>query len=267
MGLGQIDAVVVEIVGLRAVAPVRHLGDFLSELGLADVHPLPPASEHGIDAVFAEQLGELAQAIGVGVDLRLDVAPGDFGRAGIGANERLHVAVDLAAPQNFQRRNQQAFLEEVGGVAAVGAGNLAAEIGLVRDIADEADEPPVCEHWRDHRDVGRVVLAGLVGMIDDEGIARLDAVAVAPADLVHLSRQRPDMQRLRNALRHHAAFAVEDGEGEILALLDDGGVARAQHVERELARDLQRRLVDHLEIDGVHGLNQCHCFTGYALAS
>src|SRR5215510_5137279 len=97
-----------------------------------------------------------------------------------------------------------------------------------------------------------MVLAGLIGVVDDEGVARLDVAAVAPADLLHLRGQRPDMQRLGNALRDHAAFAVEDGEGEILALLDDGGIARAQHIDRKLAGDLQRGLVDDFEIDGVH---------------
>ena len=239
------------IIGLRAVASVRHLGDFLSELGLADVHPLPPAGEHGIDAVFAEQIGEFAQAISVGVDLRLDVAPGNLRRAGIGADQRFHVAVDRAAAENFQRRNQQAFLEQVGGIAAVGAGDLAAEVGLVRDVADEADDALAREHRRDDGHVGGVVLAGLVGMVDDEGVAGRGIAAIAPADLVHLCRQRPDMQGLRNALRHHAAVAVEDGEGEILALLDDRRIARAEHVEGELASDLQRRLIDDFEVDGV----------------
>ena len=119
------------------------------------------------------------------------------------------------------------------------------------DVADEADQPLADEYRRDHGDVGRVVLAGLVGMVDDESVARLGRVAEAPADLVHLRRQRPDMQRLRNALRDHAAGAVEDGEGEVLAFLDDGRIARAQHVERELARDLQRGLIDDFEVDGV----------------
>ena len=78
------------------------------------------------------------------------------------------------------------------------------------------------------------------------------ASAEAPADLVHLRRQRTDMQRLRNALRDHAASAVgADGEGEILTFLDDGRIARPQHVERKLARDLQRGLIDDFEVDGV----------------
>ena len=166
--------------------------------------------------------------------------------------ERLHVGVDLAAAQDFERRNQQALLKEIGGIAAVGSRNLAAEVGLVRDVADEADDPLAHEYRRDDGDVGRVVLAGLVGMVDDEGVARLGRIAEAPADLVHLRRQRSDMQGLRNALRHHAAGVVEHREGEILALLDDGGIARAQHVERELAGDLQRGLIDDFEVDGVH---------------
>ncbi len=168
---------------------------------------------------------------------------------------RLDIGDQFAAPQNPQRRNQQAFLEQIGGVARIGARHLAAEIGLVRGIADIADEAAVDEHRRDDADVGRMVLAGLVGMIDDEGIARR-GVGKAAADFVDLRGERPDMQRLRNALRHHAALRVEDREGEILAFLDDGGIAGAQHVERQLARDLQGRLVDDFEIDGVH------CFTG-----
>ena len=252
MGGRELDAVVVEIVALRAVEAVRHFGDFLAQLGFADVHPGLPAGEHGIDAVFAEQLGEFAQAIGVGVDLRRDVSPGHFRRTGVGADERLDVGIDLAAAKNLERRDQQPFLEQVGGIAAVGTGDLAAEVRLVGDVADEADQPSADEHRRDHGDVGGMVLAGLVGMVDDEGIARLGGVAEAPADLVHLGRQGPDMQRLRNALRDHAPGAVENGEGEILAFLDDGRIARAQHVERELARDLQRRLIDDLKVDGVH---------------
>src|SRR6516164_1567408 len=247
----EVDAVVVEIVGLRAIAPVRRRGDLLSQLGLANVHPTLPAGEHRIDAVFAEQLGEFAQAIGIGVDLRLDVAPGDFRRAGIGADERFHVAIELPAAQDLERRDQQSLLKQIGGVAAVGARDLAAEIRLVGDVADEAEEPLTDEQRRDDGDVGGMVLAGLIGMIDDESIARLGRIAEAPADLVHLRCQRPDMQRLRDALRHQAAYAVEDGEGEILAFLDYGGIARAQHVERELARDLQGGLIDDFEVDGV----------------
>ena len=204
-GLPEFDAVVVDPVGLRAVEAVGHRGNLLAQLGLADVHPAPPAGEHVVDAVLAEQLGELAQAVGVGVDLRLDVAPGDFRRAGVGADHLPHVVVDHAAAQDFQRRDQQALLKQVCRVAAVGAGHLAAEIRLVRDIADEGDEPLVHEHRRDDGHVGRVVLAGAIGMVDDEGVALLDLAAKAPADLVHLRRQRADMERLRDALRHHAA--------------------------------------------------------------
>ena len=159
----------------------------------------------------------------------------------------------FAAPQDAHRRDQQPFLEQIGGVAGIGARHLAAEVGLVRGVADIADEAIVEEHRRDDGDVGRVVLAGLIGMIDDEGVARR-GIGKAAADFVHLRGQRADMQRLRNALRHHAALRVEDREGEVLAFLDDGGIAGAQHVERELTRDLQRRLVDDFKIDGVHHL-------------
>ncbi len=88
-------------------------------------------------------------------------------------------------------------------------------------------------------------------MIDDEGIARLGVIAEAPTDLVHLRVQRPDMQRLRNALRNHPALDIEDRKGEILAFLDDGRIAGPQHVERKLASDLQGRLIDDFKVNGV----------------
>ena len=54
MRLREVDTVVVEIVGLRAVAPRRCRGDLFSQLRLADVHPARPAGEHGVDAVFSK---------------------------------------------------------------------------------------------------------------------------------------------------------------------------------------------------------------------
>src|SRR5262249_54950906 len=88
---------------------------------------------------------------------------------------------------------------------------------------------------------------------DDEGIARRDAALIGAPDLADLRSERADVQRLWHALRHHAPLGIADREGEVLALLDDRGVAGAQHVERELARDLRRRLVDDLEVARVHG--------------
>jgi hypothetical protein len=121
----------------------------------------------------------------------------------------------------------------------------------VSDVADEGDQRAVDEHGRDHGDVGRVVLACPVRVVDDECVAGLDPAGKDAPDLVHLRAERADMQRLRHPLRHHPPVAVEDGEGEILAFLDDGRIAGAQHVERQLAGNLQRRLVNDFEIDRV----------------
>ena len=257
--LVEVDAVVVEIIALRAVKPIRHFLDFLAQGRLANIHPALPAAQHFLGAVFGEQLGETRQAIGVGVHLRGDIAPCHFGRAGVGADHPLDVGEQLATPQDAQRRDQQAFLKQIGGVARIGARHLAPEIGLVRGVADIADNFVVDEHRRDDGDVGRMVLARLVRMIDDEGVPRR-GVRKATTDFGDLGGKRSDMQRLRNALRHHARFRIEDREGEILAFLDDGRIARAQHIERQLARDLQGRLVDDFEIDSVH------CLIGWVFA-
>ena len=87
-------------------------------------------------------------------------------------------------------------------------------------------------------------------MIDDKGVARVDPAPENPADFIDLRRQRANMERLGHPLRHHAPAPVENGEGEVLAFLDDGGITGPQHVQGEFAGDLQRGLVDHFKVNG-----------------
>jgi hypothetical protein len=115
------------------------------------------------------------------------------------------------------------FLEQIGGVAAVGAGDLAAEVWLVGDIADEADQPLGGEHRRNHGDVGRVVLARLVGMIDDEGIAQARwRRGSARRISFDLAAKGPICSGCGMPARPCAPAPSKIGEGEILAFLDDG---------------------------------------------
>jgi hypothetical protein len=122
----------------------------------------------------------------------------------------------------------------------------------LRDVADERHQRAVDEDRRDDGDVGGVVLARPVRVVDDVGVAGRHPAGKRAPDLVDLRAERTDVQGLRHALRHHAAVPVENREGEILAFLDDGRIAGPQHVQGQLARDLVRRLMNDLEIDGVH---------------
>jgi len=151
----------------------------------------------------------------------LNVAPGDFGRARIRADERLHIRVALSTLEDLHWGNEQALLKQIGCVATVGSGDFPAKVGLVGDVADECGQPFAREYRRDHGDVGRMILAGLIGVIDDESVTGMDCASETPANFVHLRRERSDMQGLGNALRHHAALAIKDGKREVLAFLDD----------------------------------------------
>ncbi len=73
------------------------------------------------------------------------------GGARVGADHFFQVIVHHPATHDFQRWNQQAFLKQVGCIAGIGAGHLAAEIGLVGDVADEGDQLAVVKHRRDDR--------------------------------------------------------------------------------------------------------------------
>ena len=90
----------------------------------------------------------------------LNVAPGDFGRARIRADERLHIRVALSTLEDLHWGNEQAFLKQIGCVATVGSGDFPAKVGLVGDVADECGQPFAREYRRDHGDVGRMILAG-----------------------------------------------------------------------------------------------------------
>ena len=68
-----------------------------------------------------------------------------LGRASIGADHLLEILVDLAVALQPEWRDQQALLEKVGSVAAIGARHFAAEVGLVRDVADESHQFAVDE--------------------------------------------------------------------------------------------------------------------------
>ena len=62
----------------------------------------------------------------------------------------------------------------------------AALIVGVREL--ETDDAVAIEHRRDDGHIGRVVLAGLVGMVDDEGVAGLGPPLKAPPHLAHRER-------------------------------------------------------------------------------
>ena len=90
------------------------------------------------------------------------------------------------------RRQMQAFVEDLARLARAASRHRAADVALVRDRAAEAEQRAADEHRRDHRHIGRMRAAALIGMVDQEGVALGDRVAEcrrAPR------RSRPETRR------------------------------------------------------------------------
>ena len=68
-------------------------------------------------------------------------------------------------------RHAQAFLVDLRHAAGHAAGHHAADIGVVGDVAHEADQRAVMEHRRRHVDVRQMGAAGDMGIVGDEDVA------------------------------------------------------------------------------------------------
>ena len=94
-------------------------------------------------------------------------------------------------------RQVQALVEDLARLAGAASRHRAADVALVRDRAAEAEQLAADEDRRDHRNVGRVRAAALIGVVDDEGVAFRDVVA----------ERRRSRRRSRPETRRYAAAA------------------------------------------------------------
>ena len=245
------DAVVVEPVGEDVVA-VGDAADGLAQelLGIildeAGIGPDLPGSEpgHGLLEPRPADLvcGHLGQ----------QVAPALVGRPDVGEQEVEDVLVQPAAGIELERRDDQAFLEELGGQGH-GARGHAADVGVVGPIGDEESQPAADEDGGDAGDVGQVGAAA-VGIVEDDEVALFEG---------HGFERRPDGQghgaqvdRDVRALGQGAAVAGEGGAGEILAFLDVGGEGRPAQDGGHLLGDGDEDVLEELELDRVDFLHR-----------
>ena len=121
------DAVVVDPV-LEAVGAIGQVGDVGAHLALRiGDHFIEALAEH-LAAVFLDQRLDAAVADGKHVGHRRQVA-GNFGRqAHVGADERNDGAVQLAFFVQLDRRDDDAFLVDIGRLWAPAAGHVAAHV-------------------------------------------------------------------------------------------------------------------------------------------
>ena len=136
-------------------------------------------------------------------DLRLQVAPQQFRLAHVLQDDGADRLDQLAGLEQLDRRDAQAFLEDLGGARAVAAGRGAADIQVMAQRADEADAPALVEHGLVGDDVGQV-LAAAVGIVGDDDIVRLPLIGrdVPRQDLGEEVAHRVEVARNAGGLRH-----------------------------------------------------------------
>ncbi len=130
------------------------------------------AGEEVLLAKFADELFEPSLAEPVSPELAADIAEHEFRSAAVGTDEPLEVGVGPVGALVAHRRQVQALVENLPRLARAAARHRAADVALVRDRAAEAKQLGTDERRRDDGDVRRVRAAALIGMVDDERIAR-----------------------------------------------------------------------------------------------
>jgi hypothetical protein len=93
--------------------------------------------------------------------------------------------------------------------------------------------------------------AALIGMIDQEGIALHHVGAEGRDHGACAGRERPDMQRQHDMLRHNLAARVHQRAGGILRFAHDGGEAGPEQRVLHLLHDAGEARLHHFEIDRV----------------
>ena len=141
-----VDAVVVHPVGER-VGAVGHGGDGVARQALGLVEQRGRARGEALGAVLLGQLQVAALAGEAGGHLRAHVAQHLARHAHVAVDQLEQRVHRLARRVEAQRRDPQALLEDLGRVAAVAAGGLAAHVELVPDARGPADERARPRRW------------------------------------------------------------------------------------------------------------------------
>ena len=138
------------------------------------------------------------------------------------------------------RRDDQAFLVQVGRARGQARRLHAADVRVVRARDREADL-----RAGDERDVGKMRAAG-ERVVDDEDLAGRGLALAHGGDGL---RHRAEMYRDVLGLGDHPAVAVEERGRAVAALLDVRGEGGADERRAHLLRDRAERAAEDLELD------------------
>ena len=236
---------------LGFVDAVRKRGELGPGAPLGVLEQLLHRREDRVAAVPLDEREHAADAGGVRGHLGAEVARGLVLRADLGEDELEDVLHDRAALDQLDRRDDHALLEDLLERSDRG-GRAAADVDVVREVRDVADQLALVMDGRDQADVVQVD-AARVRVVRDEHVAGGEVLgAVLPHRLRHLLGHRAEVDRLREALGDRAQLRVEERAREVRARLDVRRVGAPLQRERHLVGRCDERVPDHLERDRVY---------------
>ena len=155
-------------------------------------------------------------------DHGVKVAPRGTRRAVVGEDDLPDVVDVLAAAHDLHRRQPQALLVDLARVRGESSHRLAADLGKVGDVADEAVQLAAVVHRLDHGVLGQVAAAA-VGVVVHHHVAgggsfRKSHLGDRP---LHGVEDRPDLGRAKLGVGDHLRVAVEHHAGEVQPLVED----------------------------------------------
>src|SRR6516165_1605175 len=248
------DAVLVEG-GFGLVNAIGELRHHVAAFRFGLVEDAPDRLEHGIAAVFAEQLLHAPRREPARRHLRLHVAERGFRKTDVVLEHAIERLVELARFVDLELIELQSLDPRVGD------GRAGAEAG-----AHAADVDPMCPHHGEHQQlagvkVGRVdddvveVLPRDRLVIGDDDVAGREALpAVAPHAVGDDDAEIGDeMRHPADVLADQLAGGIDQRGAEVAHLVDHHVVGGALQIDRHLVGDRGQRIADDFERDGIEG--------------
>src|SRR5262249_567565 len=142
--------------------------------------------------------------------------------------------------------------EHMGRVRGSGAGDRAADIGLVPNRAGETDKLAFGKDRGDERHVGNMWEGALIGMVGNEHVIFIQAIL--PIDLKNAADEMAVDRRMEKHRRRNnkTPGSIENDTTEIAGFPDDGRIAGAIEMIMNLLDKARDVVADDLNRDRIH---------------
>ena len=233
------------------VGAVGHGGDLRPGRPLTGRQHLGHARLHRLGPVLVDELDHLRLGLGQGAVDEHGVHVHLFGVAHVAADERPQVLVDHAALDDLERRDVQAFGDDVVGLGAVAAGQETPGVGHVPAELEEAEQLTSVEDGTQERPVGQVAALHQIGIVADDQVAGRE---VAVEGLDHLAggvAGREDVAGDIGSRDHDLALGIEPAQAEVAHQGEHVRLGGVQHLLARLVEQALEAVPDHGEGRGV----------------